>query len=1308
MKEVKWGKSKLGKFTYLFSTILIIISLQIPNLILGERMNLVYSKEFSQQYQVSKQSQSLPLKSNELESPNNELFHPTDSILENSPSCPLPRSGSAMVYVPSIKKFILFGGVKQGNYLPEDYLNDTWAYDPSMNTWTNLNPANPPPGRESFAMAYNSQTNQIIIHGGWGGWSGNQIYSDTWAYDPSMNTWTNLNPANPPPGRYGHEMVFDSQSGKIILFGGWGHKECSDTWAYDALNNNWTNLNPYYPPLQRGGHSMAYDSLRKLVFLFGGYCNPQGCLNDSWVYNYATNAWFSLNPIHSPPGNDKGAIVYLPQKDKIILFGGWNFSPLNNTWEYDPISNDWSIINSPNSPPARSGHAMALDPESGKIILFGGWDNQDNQPTFFNDTWAFDPQTNNWINLSGYQGGSLSLTSPQGGEHWAVGSQHSITWTSTNLSGNLKIQLSRDGGATWPETLASSVPVSQGSWSWTVSGPISGKCRVRLTSEADPSIQATSGDNFIIYHIHRVALVFAKWSDTPSSMAKPTDIGAINPLLDSLKEYYHKNSYGLVELEFSLFYDRAKNDWLKMEIPQKDDCVLKSDFWGLRKYLELSEFLDTRIHPTAGYWDHAVETATKSAGLVVSNFDAVVALAPTLWESRTKEETDAEALTWVTFLSSGSYVWNKVVVPARELIDGPNWKMLAHELGHTLGAEDRYGKTNGDLTGWDLMGMDSGRILHMSSFTKSTTPINWLGVSSLPEGTVTITPLASLKAGDQLIKIPLQQEESVSFYLLDSRHPIPGEDEVNPGNHVLIYGCLWKEGPTGKTFPHWKVSLLGNLTSIGQSYLDPRVGKWIGLTGYNTIKIENKPRNFFSDLKGAFLDFLGAITFGEIPEQMPDELESGTDLDLHAYAEDGRHIGMNYQTGEYENQIEGSCASGDIVCGDEWIYVPQSIPVRFVVVTKTLGQPQALTAQGEPGPSEIVLSQLRLLESDSSGNFQETYTTTYSILSGTQTELSQTATLSGHVYYDRNGNNSFDPGEGIVGATITATPFATVTSTDGLYNLAISEGTYTFSVAMPGYLPGDFSGIVIPQPPATLTQDLALSPAIPPSAPASLTANYSGGSVELSWSAAQAGSYPVRGYWIFRSTTPGGQDYLQPINSELVTGTTYTDSMFEEGATNYYYTVKAMDDQGILGEASPEARVLIPLLLSSPNGGESWNIGSSQNITWTSTGVTGNVKIELNRNYPSGSWETIFASTPNDGTESWVVTGPVSSACRIRVSSLDDPSVFDISDGNFTIEEGTPGPAHMPSLSPWGLALLGVSLLTVAVFGITRGKRKKA
>jgi hypothetical protein len=55
------------------------------------------------------------------------------------------------------------------------------------------------------------------------------------------------------------------------------------------------------------------------------------------------------------------------------------------------------------------------------------------------------------------------------------------------------------------------------------------------------------------------------------------------------------------------------------------------------------------------------------------------------------------------------------------------------------------------------------------------------------------------------------------------------------------------------------------------------------------------------------------------------------DLDLHAYTTDGRHIGVNYETGEYEVQIPGARASGDLFQGSEWISVPPSVKVYFVV-----------------------------------------------------------------------------------------------------------------------------------------------------------------------------------------------------------------------------------------------------------------------------------------------------------------------------------------------------------------------------------------
>jgi hypothetical protein len=85
----------------------------------------------------------------------------------------------------------------------------------------------------------------------------------------------------------------------------------------------------------------------------------------------------------------------------------------------------------------------------------------------------------------------------------------------------------------------------------------------------------------------------------------------------------------------------------------------------------------------------------------------------------------------------------------------------------------------------------------------------------------------------------------------------------------------------------------------------------------------------------------------------------------------------------------------------------------------------------------------------------------------------------------------------------------------------------------------------------------------------------------------------------------------------------------------------------------------------SPNGGESWQAGSTHDITWLSSGVSGNVKIDYSAN-GGQSWTAVSASTGNTGKFSWSVPAVASSSCLVRVSSLDGKS-SDASDAAFTI-----------------------------------------
>ncbi len=119
----------------------------------------------------------------------------------------------------------------------------------------------------------------------------------------------------------------------------------------------------------------------------------------------------------------------------------------------------------------------------------------------------------------------------------------------------------------------------------------------------------------------------------------------------------------------------------------------------------------------------------------------------------------------------------------------------------------------------------------------------------------------------------------------------------------------------------------------------------------------------------------------------------------------------------------------------------------------------------------------------------------------------------------------------------------------------------------------------------------------------------------------------------------------------------------------------------ILSDAQPsvsdisDANFSIPaqtVTVQSPNGSETWTVGQSGTIAWGSSGVSGNVRIELNRSFPSANWEVLFGSAVNDGSESWIVTSPATSHARVRIFSVSAPYVGDTSDADFSIGHSAP------------------------------------
>ncbi len=91
------------------------------------------------------------------------------------------------------------------------------------------------------------------------------------------------------------------------------------------------------------------------------------------------------------------------------------------------------------------------------------------------------------------------------------------------------------------------------------------------------------------------------------------------------------------------------------------------------------------------------------------------------------------------------------------------------------------------------------------------------------------------------------------------------------------------------------------------------------------------------------------------------------------------------------------------------------------------------------------------------------------------------------------------------------------------------------------------------------------------------------------------------------------------------------------------------------------------VLVAQPNGGELWAEGETRTIQFNAGGGVENVRIELDRGQGSG-WELLADDYPaGSGAFEWLVTGPISAHCRVKITDQIDSLVLDQSDGDFTI-----------------------------------------
>lgn len=134
-----------------------------------------------------------------------------------------------------------------------------------------------------------------------------------------------------------------------------------------------------------------------MLIVFGGRDAAGSAMADAWLFNLAERTWRQVDA--SGPSTRFGHAIATDQENRrLYLFGGQSADEFfNDTWAFDFESETWTLVNdgSGTAPSSRYGLSAVLD-GAGRLMVSHGF-------TFegrFDDTWAFEFESATWSDIS--------------------------------------------------------------------------------------------------------------------------------------------------------------------------------------------------------------------------------------------------------------------------------------------------------------------------------------------------------------------------------------------------------------------------------------------------------------------------------------------------------------------------------------------------------------------------------------------------------------------------------------------------------------------------------------------------------------------------------------------------------------------------------------------------------------------------------------------------------------------------------------------------------------------------------------------
>ncbi|MDP3149075.1 MAG: LamG domain-containing protein, partial [Ignavibacteria bacterium] len=150
-------------------------------------------------------------------------------------------------------------------------------------------------------------------------------------------------------------------------------------------------------------------------------------------------------------------------------------------------------------------------------------------------------------------------------------------------------------------------------------------------------------------------------------------------------------------------------------------------------------------------------------------------------------------------------------------------------------------------------------------------------------------------------------------------------------------------------------------------------------------------------------------------------------------------------------------------------------------------------------------------------------------------------------------------------------------------------------------------------------------------------------------------------------TTNNGTNWNSILTSTPASAGSYIWTIPNTPSTNCKVRISDVTNSLFADTSDNVFSIILPkVTVTSPNGGEQWIVGATQNITWTSSNVA-NVKLEYTTNNGT-NWISILTSTPASiGSYVWTIPNTPSTNCKVRISDVTNNLFADTSDNVFSI-----------------------------------------